>query len=256
MNTPEAWAAMMADWLERQKAVFDSLSPRGKQQAENRPSENATPRAEEVCNSYMDFWTTFAKAMPAQPGALDGGALETLVDPAAGARNSLGPPDPKTRLASAPSFATLWDWDQKTLKAYAAWIDLQQAIAAQRSLVDAAWVNAAGRFQRLIVRPVDDAHPPITSWRAGLDLWLATANTCLLELQRSDEFLEAQRGLLSSSMDYRLKLKDIAEELCELYQVPGRNEVDELARLVHELRREMRALKRASKHSDETRGAS
>ena len=57
-------------------------------------------------------------------------------------------------------------------------------------------------------------------------------------------------------MDYRLKLKDIAEELCELYQVPGRNEVDELARLVHELRREMRALKRASKHSDETRGAS
>jgi hypothetical protein len=151
----------------------------------------------------MDFWTTFAKAMPAQAGALDCGALETLVDPAAGARNSLGPPDPKRRLGNAPFFATLWDWDQKTLKAYAAWIDLQQAIATQRALVEVAWADAAGRFQQLIARPVDDAHPRITSWRAGLDLWLATANTRLLEMQRSDEFLEAQRRLLSASMDYR-----------------------------------------------------
>jgi hypothetical protein len=108
----------------------------------------------------------------------------------------------------------------------------------------------------LIARPVDDAHPQITSWRAGLDLWLATANTRLLEMQRSNEFLEAQRRLLSASMDYRLKLREMAEELCELYQVPGRSEVDELARLVHELRREVRALKRAAKCSDNTREAS
>jgi hypothetical protein len=106
MYTPEVRAAMMADWLKHQKAVFDALLLKGKQQAENRALENPTPKAEEVWNSYMDFWTTFAKAMPAQGGALDGGALETLVDPAAGARNSLGPPDPKRRLGNVPSFAT------------------------------------------------------------------------------------------------------------------------------------------------------
>jgi hypothetical protein len=45
-------------------------------------------------------------------------------------------------------------------------------------------------------------------------------------------------------MDYRLQLREVAEEFCEIYQIPGRTEVDELARTVHELRREIRALKR------------
>jgi polyhydroxyalkanoate synthase subunit PhaE len=252
MFTPEVGAAIMSDWLERQKALFEALAPKEtKPPAESKPDKSAL-KPEEVWHSYMDFWAAFAKAVPTQAGALDVGALETLGDPTASARNALGPSDPKTRLANPPSFATLWDWDQKTFKAYGAWLTLQQAIAAQRALVDAAWADALTRFQELISRPADDAHPAITSWRAGLDLWLATANTRLLEMQRSEQFLEAQRRLLAASMDYQLKLREMAEELCELYQVPGRGEVDELARMLHELRRDVRALKRAAKVSDET----
>jgi polyhydroxyalkanoate synthase subunit PhaE len=245
MFTPKTGAAMMADWFERQKAIFEALAPKGKKRAERSPAKD-TSRPQEVWQSYMDFWTTFAQAIPTQAGALDGGAMEALVDPSAGSRNALGPSGSKSELANVPSLATLWDWDQKTLKAYGAWVALQHAIAAQRAIVDAAWADASTRFQELISRSVDAKNPAITSWRAGLDLWLATANTRLLEMQRSDEFLAAQRHLLAAAMDYRLKLREIAEEVSELFQVPGRGEVDELARMVHELRREVRALKRRS----------
>jgi hypothetical protein len=242
----EIGATLMADWLERQKAAFEALAPKVKSDKSDEPPPPAMGglKPEELWSSYMDFWTTFSKAIPTQAGALDGGAIETLVDPHASQRNSLGPPDAKSSVVTPPSFATLWDWDQKTFKAYGAWMTLQQAVHAQRAIVDAAWGDASARFLALIARPVDEDNPPITSWREGLELWLATANTRLLEMQRSEEFLAAQRTLLAASMEYRLKLREMAEELCEFYQVPGRSEVDELARMVHALRRDVRVLKR------------
>lgn len=50
-------------------------------------------------------------------------------------------------------------------------------------------------------------------------------------------------------MDYRLSLRELAEEFCEIHQIPGRSEVDDLSRTVHELRRELRALKRRNPES-------
>ena len=243
--------AIMNDWLDRQKEFFKGLQP-----TEPEPGGvHSEFKPEQVWRSYMDFWTSFSRAVPTQIGALDGGAIEALVDPTAGARNSLGPPEARMPFSQGPSFANLWDWNDKTQKVYGAWLELQQEIAAQRSIVDAAWSDATRLYQELISHPVDEQHPPITTWRAGLDLWLATANQRLLEMQRSPEFLEAQRRLLAASMEYRVKLRQIAEELCETYQIPGRSEVDELARTVHELRRDMRALKRKDKSTPFSGGA-
>ena len=49
------------------------------------------------------------------------------------------------------------------------------------------------------------------------------------------------------------ELREVAEEFCEIYQIPGRTEVDELARAIHELRREVRALKRQAASNSSSR---
>jgi polyhydroxyalkanoate synthesis regulator phasin len=85
---------------------------------------------------------------------------------------------------------------------------------------------------------------PITSGRALLDLWLATANTSLVEMHRSKEFLDAQRRMTRSSTDYRLAEQEIAEAFCEMHHIPTRTEMDEVQRSVTELKRELRALQR------------
>jgi polyhydroxyalkanoate synthesis regulator phasin len=89
----------------------------------------------------------------------------------------------------------------------------------------------------------DPKGAPIESGRGMLDLWLATANKSLVEMHRSDQFLEAQRRMTRSSTEYRLAEREIAEAFCEMHHIPTRTEMDEVQRTVTELRRELRAAK-------------
>ena len=63
-------------------------------------------------------------------------------------------------------------------------------------------------------------------------------------MHRSAEFLEAQHKVTRSSTEYRLAEREIAEAFCEMHHIPTRTEMDEVQRVVTELRRELRALKR------------
>ncbi len=86
--------------------------------------------------------------------------------------------------------------------------------------------------------------PP--TWRDIADRWLAVVNDTLIEAQRSEAFVEAQRKMLRSASDHRLQERKIAEAWCEAFHVPTRTEMDEMQRTVIELRRQLRALQRAS----------
>ena len=70
-------------------------------------------------------------------------------------------------------------------------------------------------------------------------MWIDVANETLVETHRTPEFLEAQRRLTRSSTECRLQEREIAEGWCEMHHIPTRTEIDELARTVHELRREL-----------------
>ena len=223
-------AGLITSWLEHQKAIFAAFAPQA-----------GAASGDTLWRSYMEFLSAMAKAVPPQAGAIDS-AIETLIQPGSGARGT-GPQDLIGRLAG-PGFATLWDWDRKSMKAYGAWLELQSAIAAHQAVLDSGWAEASKRFFAEIAAPADDKHKPLETWRAGLELWLATANRSLMETQRSEAFLDAQRRLLRATLEYRLQLREMAEELCELFQLPSREEIDELSRLVHDLRRELRALQR------------
>ena len=74
------------------------------------------------------------------------------------------------------------------------------------------------------------AKAPLGSWRELLALWVETANTSLLETQRSEAYLKSQRKILMASTDLRL-----AQQV-----------VDRRAQVVRQIRRELRqALERA-----------
>ena len=99
----------------------------------------------------------------------------------------------------------------------------------------------------------DPRAEPIKSGRQLLDGWLATANVALVEMHRSKEFLDVQRRMTRSSAEYRLAEREIAEAFCEMHHIPTRTEMDEMQKLVTELRRELRAMKRAMAPSSPSR---
>ena len=149
------------------------------------------------------------------------------------------------RVLEGPRYATLWDLDRKLLELQKLRLQRDKDVAAYQAVVQKAWNMAFERFRRPS-RPVRRPPSKLT-WRGLTDRWLAVANDTLIEVHRSDEFVDAQRRMLRAASDRHLQERRIAEAWCEAAHVPTRSEVDELQRTVIELRREVRLLRRAAR---------
>jgi polyhydroxyalkanoate synthase subunit PhaE len=192
----------------------------------------------------MEAWMTFAQQGSPETGRVifDASTMQKLFDPAEWAKASAGGFDfALEHLAEGPTYATLWDLDRKILNAQKLLAERTKEIANYHAIVQAAWMKA---FQRFVKELSNPAGAPIKSGREMIDLWIKVANETLIEMHRSQEFLEAQRRMTRSGTEYRLAEREIAEAFCEMHHIPTRTEVDEVQRIVCELRRELRRLRR------------
>ena len=143
------------------------------------------------------------------------------------------------RLVEGPEFADIGTIERQVLKATREWMALREASAAYRGVTSAAWSRA---FQTFSAETAKNPGLLQQGFRAVLDRWLVIANEELIRTQRTDDFLKAQRELLSAGVTYRLKERELVEVWCETHSIPTRTEVDDLHRTVHDLRRQVRDL--------------
>ena len=152
------------------------------------------------------------------------------------------------RMSEGPRLADLWDTERKMLNVFNAWAALRQRSLEHNTIMLEAWLQAAGKFAKDLERDGDRTEA-LGSWRELLALWVETANTVLLETQRSDAYLKSQREILKTSTDLRLAQQEIAAFYSEMFGYPTRAELDDVHRTVTELRRELRALQRANREA-------
>jgi polyhydroxyalkanoate synthase subunit PhaE len=146
------------------------------------------------------------------------------------------------RMAEGPRFSDLWDVERKYARVYRAWLNVRQRGLEQTAVVLDAWQRAA----RLFSEQLGSAGDTVRGADATLRLWTETANRVLLEMQRSEAFLEAQALMIRASTELRIAQHDLVEFYGERYGFPTRRELDDVHKTVTELRRELRALRRAS----------
>ena len=213
-DAPDGW---LKYWTENQKSFFESLAE-GKtalpwmtsRAAAAGSFEDWSRQMQEISRRSVESWTALAKqGWPMLSGSdADRSSLQQLFDPAVWSRTGAGRFDlALERLTEGPTYATLWDLDRKLLNAQKLWLKRSEDIAAYQTIVQAAWRRAVQRFVDALN---DSKAPALKSGREFLDLWIATANACLLEMHRSDEFLEAQRKMTRSATEYRLQEREIA----------------------------------------------
>src|SRR6478672_13108988 len=106
-----------------------------------------------------------------------------------------------------------------------------------------AWLQAAGKFAKDLNEKANRKEA-LGTWREVLALWVETANTVLLETQRSETYLKSQREILKASVDLRLAQQELAAFYSEIFGYPTREELDDVHRTVTELRRELRTFTR------------
>jgi hypothetical protein len=172
--------------------------------------------------------------------------MSKLFDPRAWFSSMGGMDEALQRMAEGPRLADLWDTERKLLNLFNAWAALRRRGIEHNTVMLEAWMRAAGAFAKVLNQKAG-AKETLGSWREVLALWVETANTTLLETQRSDKYLDSQRELLKASTDLRLAQQELAAFYSEVFGYPTRAELDDVHRTVTELRRELRKRERADR---------
>lgn len=130
---------------------------------------------------------------------------------------------------------------QQRLQALArAWQEWEEHHEAYASLLSSIGQDAFARFERLLVQH-ESPDKRLTTARALFDLWIDAAEEAWAELALSDEYRRAYGEMTNALMRLRLGLQREAEQFASLLGLPGRTEVDALARKVADLERALHA---------------
>jgi class III poly(R)-hydroxyalkanoic acid synthase PhaE subunit len=148
------------------------------------------------------------------------------------------------KLVEGPEFSDIGSLERSGLKATQEWITLREASAEYRLVTIRAWTRAFEAFSEEMLGNNDLWKE---GWNAVTKRWLDIANDELIRTQRTGEFLDAQRKLLRAGVDYRLRERELVETWCETHSIPTRTEIDDLHKIVYQLRGEVRALKKQLK---------
>jgi len=180
-----------------------------------------------------------------KPDPLVSELMSKLFDPRAWFSSLGGMDEALQRMAEGPRLADLWDTERKLLDVFNAWTAMRRRSVEHKTVMLEAWMRAAGSFAKTLNARADRKET-LGSWREVLALWVETANTALLETQRSEKYLASQREILKASTELRLAQQALAAFYSEVFGYPTRAELDDVHRTVTELRRELRALQRGA----------
>jgi polyhydroxyalkanoate synthase subunit PhaE len=264
----QMWARGGKDFAVAQQTILDDMSRRmakgAGQKANWAPAGWFEPQElASVNETFATLWTsaiglsqsvTRIMQQGKKPDPLVAELLSKLFDPRAWFSGLGGMDETLQRMAEGPRLADLWDTERKLFNVFNAWAALRQRSTEHNTVMLEAWMRAAGSFSKTLNEKADRKET-LGSWREVLALWIETANTALLEAQRSDKYLETQRELLKASTDLRLAQQEMAAFYSEVFGYPTRAELDDVHRSVTELRRELRALERASRNASTVRKA-
>jgi Poly(R)-hydroxyalkanoic acid synthase subunit (PHA_synth_III_E) len=197
------------------------------------------PKLSDVTAASTQMMGAWTKAWQA---ALTGRALPAmeLLNPAAWGQEGRNVADALESVLGTPQWSDFVSLDSETLKTFAPAVELVQIGQAYVAEVARVSADICRKFQsRLTAKGLK-----LDGSGEALDLWNDTVDEVLMAFNRSETFADLQRRFVRAMMAYRLEQRWLVGRLAEHYHLPTREEVDELARRVHDLERENRRLRR------------
>jgi class III poly(R)-hydroxyalkanoic acid synthase PhaE subunit len=85
----------------------------------------------------------------------------------------------------------------------------------------------------------------ITSVRELMKLWFTSADGTLMHVFNSPEFLAIQNEMTTANNEYRIRQRAMLEDIFQSLDIPTRSEIDDAYKIIHDLKREVRALKKS-----------
>ena len=143
-----------------------------------------------------------------------------------------------------PSLGSNREFERMLRQSFKAWQNYRRADFDYQLVVVEAWIKTFEQFQQKLLTLTENGEM-ITSLEQFVTVWTNLAEDAFSEVFRSEKYIRAQGKLLETTMNYRIQQRQIVEWLCEKVDIPTRSEVDEVHRTNYELRKEVKALKKA-----------
>lgn len=256
----DMWAKTSQAFFEGQQKWFGDLANAtlGDGKGAPRPDTSGLKAAQDAYSQAIANATSMSQALmkslsaaPSAGGTAETSFLPKMFDPRAWSALTPDFEASLTRLQEGPQLADAGQTERKFAAVYAAMAALRQRSLEHQMVMTNAWARAANAFaQKLAAMGGAGATAP-GSWRELTALWIGVANDELIATQRTEEYLTSQRNLLKASTDLRLAQQEIAAFYAEMFGLPTRAEIDDVHKSLTEMRRELRALQRASKPARE-----
>ena len=95
----------------------------------------------------------------------------------------------------------------------------------------------------------------INSVRGLMKLWFTSADGTLMHVFNSPEFLAIQNEMTTANNEYRIRQRALLEDVFQSLDIPTRSEIDDAYKIIHDLKMEVRALKKAINSGGSTAAA-
>ncbi|MGH8076971.1 MAG: class III poly(R)-hydroxyalkanoic acid synthase subunit PhaE [Lysobacter sp.] len=147
-------------------------------------------------------------------------------------------------LLGLPAFGFSREHQERWQKMAQAQVDFQEHSKAYQALMAEAGKKAFERFETKLAEHSEPGRQ-LGSARALFDLWVDAAEEAYAEIALSPKFREVYGEYVNSQMRVRAAVQQEVEEMCGLFGIPGRTEVDGAHRKIVQLERELRRLRDA-----------
>ncbi|MHB8766559.1 MAG: class III poly(R)-hydroxyalkanoic acid synthase subunit PhaE [Deferrisomatales bacterium] len=147
------------------------------------------------------------------------------------------------KFTAAPAVGYTREFQEKVTRAFETWVDVRRAEVEFRTELVNVGFRTLEHLVRELVERGEKGHK-VQSFRELFDLWVATGERVYFEVASTEGFAQTQSRLVNAAMSYRVQERRLAEEVQKAMHLPTRRELDDAYRHLHELRREVRALRK------------
>lgn len=243
LGMQQAMARTMTDSMQ---AVFGSGQPFGSAEA------MSSPELAQAGEAMMRLWSAATALSTELAGRLtqgtDGsGAASEMLERISNPRYWLaGTPemeDVLARMVDGPRLADLFDVERRYGNVMRRWAELRRSGFEHQRVLLESWMQASQKFMTELAGRSGVEGKPLDP-KQIVGLWTEIGNRQMLETQRSEAFLRAQRDTIRASTELRIAQAELSEHLGKQYGLPTRTEMDDVHRSMTEMRRELRRTRR------------
>jgi poly[(R)-3-hydroxyalkanoate] polymerase subunit PhaE len=204
-------------------------------------------------SAFTDFWrswTTLGNSLGGAPtnaastGVPGAGVMGGLPDSISLSLAGGGVvSDVLRRVTEGPSFADVGAPEKLMARMMEQWLAVQKSTQEFEYILAGNWAETNTRYAEQMAKSQRAGNGELDP-KEALKIWLDISNQVLLETQRSENFLAAQRQVLRDGLDFILVEREFIENLVKPIGLPTRSEIDEVHRNVHELKKQVKALQK------------